>query len=61
MHTQDRRAILEAISPSKDYLSFGNLQIMTELLQNMWSKPGPDMQANWWECFQPVAEKVFLF
>jgi hypothetical protein len=61
MHTQDRRAILEAISPSKDYLSFGNLQIMTELLQNMWSKPGLDMQANWWECFQPVAEKVFLF
>ena len=61
LHTQDRRAILQAISPSKDYLSFGNLQVMTELLENMWSKPGPDMQANWWECFQPVADKVFLF
>ena len=61
VHTQDRRAILQAISPSKDYLSFGNLQVMTDLLQNMWSKPGPDMRANWWQCFQPLSGNVFLF
>lgn len=61
MHTQDRRAIIEAIAPSKDYLSFGNLQIMTDLLQAMWSQPGQDLQADWWQCFQPVAGKVFLF
>jgi hypothetical protein len=61
VHTQDRRAILQAISPSKDYLSFGNLQVMTDLLENMWSKPGPDMRANWWQCFQPLSGNVFLF
>ena len=59
VHSQDRRAIAQALSPSISYLSFGNLALMERLLKDIWSKT--DVQANWWDTFEPVAKRVFLF
>lgn len=59
IHSQDRCAILQALSPTTSFLSFGNLVLMEEMLKEIWSKS--DVQATWWETFGSVAERVFLF
>ena len=59
IHIQDRKAASEFLTPSTTYLSFGSLVLMTELLQEIWS--GSNMDSSWWEMFEPVSKKAFLF
>lgn len=59
IRSQDRRAVLEALSPTSSYLSFGSLQLMTVFLQQLWNDL--DMQATWWKCFESISETAFLF
>lgn len=59
MHSQDRRAVLEVLSPTCSYLSFGSLCLMESFLQRHWSNP--DLQGTWWECFESISETAFLF
>ncbi|KAF2165908.1 hypothetical protein M409DRAFT_66864 [Zasmidium cellare ATCC 36951] len=59
IHTQDRKAASEFLSPSTSYLSFGSLVLMTDLLQEIWSQSNVD--STWWEMFEPVSSKTFLF
>jgi hypothetical protein len=56
---QDRQAILQALSPSISYLSFGNMQLMTNFLKATWTRKEP--HETWWESFASVSEKAFLF
>lgn len=56
---QDRKAILDVLSPSTSYLSFGNMQLMADFLRAVWSRG--DIQETWWQCFAPVSQKAFLF
>jgi hypothetical protein len=57
--TQDRKAILEVLSSSSSYLSFGNMTLMATFLKSNWSSSDPPL--NWWECFASVSQKAFLF
>ena len=59
IHSQDRKAVLEALSPSSTYLSFGSLQLMVNFLQELWKNGRQDM--NWWQCFEPISKIAFLF
>ena len=56
---QDRKTILDVLSPSTSYLSFGNMQMMAEFLKTVWSRE--DAQETWWHCFASVSQKAFLF
>ncbi|KKO97064.1 hypothetical protein THAR02_10831 [Trichoderma harzianum] len=55
----DRQAILQALSPSISYLSFGNMQLMTNFLKATWSRE--EAHETWWDSFASVSEKAFLF
>lgn len=55
----DREPILETLTPTMSYLSFGSLAIMKDLLQEIWRKP--DCSGTWWETFRDVSHRVFLF
>ncbi|KXT11144.1 hypothetical protein AC579_4947 [Pseudocercospora musae] len=59
IHSQDRRAIVEALSPTVSYLAFGNLPLMVDFLKGNWEKA--DLHSNWWETFHDISERVFLF
>lgn len=59
IRTQDRKAASEFLSPSTSYLSFGSLVLMTDLLQQIWSQS--NVESTWWEMFEPVSNKTFLF
>lgn len=59
IRSQDQHAVLEALSPTSSYLSFGSLQLMTKFLQHRWNEP--NMHATWWECFESISETTFLF
>lgn len=56
---QDRQAILQALSPSISYLSFGNMQLMTNFLKETWARK--EVHETWWGSFASVSEKAFLF
>lgn len=56
---QDRKAILDVLSPSSSYLSFGNMQLMTDFLRAVWARE--TAQETWWETFASVSQKAFLF
>lgn len=59
IHSQDRRAVLEALSPTCSFLSFGNLLLMQNFLRRHWSDL--DVQATWWDCFESISDTAFLF
>jgi hypothetical protein len=59
--TQDRKAIMDVLSPSCSYLSFGNMQLMTEFLRSVWTQEHHDQQQTWWQFFASVSQKAFLF
>lgn len=56
---QDRQAILQALSPSSSYLSFGNMQLMADFLRETWAREATNK--NWWDFFSSLSEKAFLF
>ena len=56
---QDRKAVLEVLSPASSYLSFGNMQLMESFLRAVWENDEP--RETWWQCFAPVSQKAFLF
>jgi hypothetical protein len=59
---QDRKAVLDVLSPSCSYLSFGNMQLMTDFLRCVWQQDEVQAkQQTWWQCFAPVSQKAFLF
>ena len=56
---QDRKAVLDSLSNSNSYLSFGNMTLMDTFLKTTWA---PDNEPlNWWETFASVSQKAFLF
>lgn len=59
IHSQDRRAVLEVLSPTSSYLSFGSLCLMETFLQQHWSCL--DLQSTWWASFESISETAFLF
>ena len=59
LHNQDRRVVLEVLSNSSSYLSFGNLRIMEDFLKGLWNVD--DMQADWWSCFTDISSRAFFF
>lgn len=58
--SEARKAVLKVLSPSSSYLSFGNMRVMTEFLVATWDREG-GQEKTWWECFEPVSSKSFLF
>ncbi|KHN98440.1 Zn(2)-C6 fungal-type DNA-binding domain protein [Metarhizium album ARSEF 1941] len=56
---QDREAILQVLSPTSSYLSFGNMQLMADFLRETWAREQTNQ--TWWELFAPLSEKAFLF
>ncbi|KAI5364822.1 Putative zn(2)-C6 fungal-type DNA-binding domain, fungal transcription factor [Septoria linicola] len=56
-HDQD--AICRALAPTLSYLSFGCLLVMEQFLKATWKKR--DLDVTWWESFEDIAEKIFLF
>lgn len=56
---QDRQAILQALSPSSSYLSFGNMQVMANFLKTIWARE--ETNETWWESFASLSERAFLF
>lgn len=56
---QDRKAIMDVLSPSSSYLSFGNMQLMAEFLRSVWERE--QSQETWWQSFAAVSQKAFLF
>lgn len=59
IHSQDRRAVLEILSPTSSYLSFGSLCLMESFLQQHWANL--NLVTTWWECFESISDTAFLF
>lgn len=59
IHSQDRRAVLEALSSTSSYLSFGSIHMMTDFLRKLWNNL--EMHTVWWDCFEPISGTAFLF
>ncbi|EME82204.1 uncharacterized protein MYCFIDRAFT_83546 [Pseudocercospora fijiensis CIRAD86] len=59
IHSQDRKAIVDALSPTVSYLAFGNLPLMVDFLKGSWEKS--DFHSTWWETFHDISDRVFLF
>ncbi len=57
--TEDRRAILRAISPSSSNLSFGSMQLMDGFLKAYWAREGAC--ETWWQTFGSLSEVAFFF
>ncbi|KAF2483901.1 fungal-specific transcription factor domain-containing protein [Neohortaea acidophila] len=55
----DQTVILRTIMPSISYLSFGNLQLMADSLRDIWRTD--DKTGTWWDAFQALSAKAFLF
>lgn len=56
---KDRKTALESLSQSTSYLSFGNLLVMRNFIKQVWTQSKLD--CTWWEMFEPVSSKTFLF
>jgi hypothetical protein len=56
---EDQNRVLRSLTPSISYLSFGSLTIMKEWLREVWQRA--NTETNWWETFDTVSERVFLF
>lgn len=56
---QDRRVIMDNLSPSSSYLSFGNMSVMNDFLQSIWTNS--DHQISWWNTYRTISQKAFLF
>ncbi|KAJ9300344.1 transcriptional regulator family: Fungal Specific TF [Paecilomyces variotii] len=41
------------------FLYFGSIPIMDQFLQDLWSTPDPNV--SWWDCFESISRKTFLF
>lgn len=59
IYTQDRKAAQDFLSRSTSYLSFGNLEVMANLLQDIWAQG--NLESTWWEMFEPISSITFLF
>lgn len=59
IHSQDRRAVMDALSPTSSYLSFGSLQLMCDFLQESWATM--KTESDWWQCFAKVSDRAFFF
>jgi hypothetical protein len=55
----DQKAIASALSPTVSYLSFGCLLVLEQFLQTLWKERR--LEATWWESFEAIAERIFLF
>lgn len=41
------------------FLYFGSIPVMDQFLQNLWATPDPEV--SWWDCFESISRKTFLF
>lgn len=58
-------AVLGAMRSTAAFLQFGSLRVMENFLQDMWERSsfssGEADEESWWECFEPISKKTFLF
>lgn len=56
---EDQTAMLATLQSTAAFLRFGSLRVMESFLHGVW---GRDMTAEtWWQCFEPISKKAFLF
>lgn len=56
----DQGVVLDAISFTSSYLSFGSVPLLANFLKDSW-KYGYPIDISWWDYFQPLQNKAFFF
>lgn len=59
IETSHQLAISSALSPTVSYLSLGGMVVLEQFLWATWTKG--NFEATWWEMFENIAEKIFVF
>jgi Fungal specific transcription factor domain/Fungal Zn(2)-Cys(6) binuclear cluster domain len=70
-------AVLGAMRSTAAFLQFGSMRVMENFLQGLWARYSLGFEAemnsesgsvygslepeSWWECFEPISKKTFLF
>lgn len=56
---EHQRAIRRTLQETSKFLYFGSTRLMERFLQRLWEKA--DTSLDWWQCFDEISKKAFLF
>ncbi|CRG85624.1 hypothetical protein PISL3812_02666 [Talaromyces islandicus] len=56
---EDQKAMLVTIQSTAAFLHFGSLRVMESFLQRVWERD--PVAETWWQFFEPIAKKAFIF
>ncbi|KAJ9364150.1 fungal-specific transcription factor domain-containing protein [Paecilomyces variotii] len=56
---EQQRALRKNLLLTGTFLYFGSIPVMDQFLQKLWATPDPDV--SWWDCFESISRKTFLF